>query len=287
MNLPAETRFDHDVVQLLAVARHPAVMHAGMAGVFCGIGSQGQRITDGPTVSDDFIEGAEGRWVQLMNDDGVEEWWRVKLYLICACGDYPQLQGMLPFMESAAGAYCPCRGCNYRQDASMRHEKPHSFLSRDATWKLRGRAEMLALIKRWRESGDPGSEMQDAGVNKLFYALCEESFPHINPANIAPQDLMHLLADGTTRHEAAWLLYMLHSRKYLTLSQVNAEIERYRWPRDSRVPQIPSCVEDGASGRLPRPEATIHMSASQTFTFALHRRACLPPTRLSAQLLLV
>ena len=68
INLPAEpaegtpSRFDHDVIQLLAVARHPAVMRWGQAGVFCGVGPDGQRITTGKTVSDDFVEGAEGRW---------------------------------------------------------------------------------------------------------------------------------------------------------------------------------------------------------------------------------
>lgn len=277
INLPVEgktSRFDHDVIQLLAVARHPAVMRWGQAGVFCGVGCDGERITTGKTVSDDFLEGAEGRWVTWMNADGREESWRLKLYLICACGDYPQLQAMLPFMESAAGAYCPCRGCNYRADSTMRHERPHSFFDDNRTWQLRQKHALLAQIKRWREHGATGSELQDAGVNKLRWTLCQEHFPFINPVTIAPQDIMHLLADGVTRHEAAWLIYMLHSRGHLRLPRVNDAIRSYSWPRDCRVPQIPKCVEDGATGRAPRQDATIHMSASQTFAFALHRRAC-------------
>jgi hypothetical protein len=50
--------------------------------------------------------------------------------------------------------------------------------------------------------------MQDVGVNKLFYTLSADFFPHINPTSIAPQDIMHNFPrDGVTRHEAAWLLY--------------------------------------------------------------------------------
>ena len=35
-NLSAHLRFDHNVIQLLALARHPAVMRWGMAGIFAG-----------------------------------------------------------------------------------------------------------------------------------------------------------------------------------------------------------------------------------------------------------
>ena len=49
MNLPIDMRFDHDVIQLLAIVRHPAVMRWGQAGVFCGVDKKGERIADGPT----------------------------------------------------------------------------------------------------------------------------------------------------------------------------------------------------------------------------------------------
>ena len=131
-------------------------------------------------------------------------------------------------------------------------------------------------IQLWRTCPD-AAQMQRAGINKLYWALTPEHFPHINETTVTPQDIMHLFADGTTRHEAAWLLYMLDSRGHVKLDSVNEAIRHYRWPRDTRVPQIPSCVSDGASGRYPRQEATLHMSASQTFTFALHRYVLLLP----------
>lgn len=116
-------------------------------------------------------------------------------------------------------------------------------------------------------------QMQDAGINKVYFALQEKFFPYNNFANVAPQDIMHLFADGITRHEAAWLLYMLHSRKYLRVKRVNRAIKSYCWPRETAVPQLPKSVEDGAAGRYPRKEATLGMSASQTFVFAQHRCA--------------
>ena len=130
-------------------------------------------------------------------------------------------------------------------------------------------------IKRWRQKLD-AKEMQDAGINKMWFATMEKFFPGINFTNISPQDIMHLFADGITRNEAAWLLYMLHSRGYLRLTEVNALIRKYRWPRETAVPQIPQSVEDGVTGRYPRKDATLGMSASQTFVFALHRRAAPP-----------
>ena len=85
---------------------------------------------------------------------------------------------------------------------------------------------------------------------------------------------MHLFADGITRHEAAWLLYFLISRKFTVLAAVQATIGNYRnWSRDVRIPPLPANVSEGITGRLPRPDATISMSASQTTKFALHRCA--------------
>ena len=85
---------------------------------------------------------------------------------------------------------------------------------------------------------------------------------------------MHLFADGITRHEAAWLLYFLISRKFTVLAAVQAAIRNYcNWSRDVRIPPLPANVSEGITGRLPRPDATISMSASQTTKFALHRCA--------------
>lgn len=89
-NLPAEERFDHDNITLCAVARHPAVLATGQAGIFAGVDNSGKRIAKGQTISDDFIEGAAGKWFKVLNPDGTEKWWRLKLHVVVVCGDYPQ-----------------------------------------------------------------------------------------------------------------------------------------------------------------------------------------------------
>ena len=96
VNLPAEQRFDHDNLLLCAVARHPAVMAKGMAGIFAGVDSSGNRIANGATLSDDFIEGAAGRWFKVLRADGTEKWYRLKLHLLVVCGDYPQVHCATP-----------------------------------------------------------------------------------------------------------------------------------------------------------------------------------------------
>jgi hypothetical protein len=154
----------------------------------------------------------------------------------------------------------------------MQHEKPFSFFTPGGKWKLRERNALMREICEWRQHPDAAG-MQKAGINKLFWAITLEHFPHTNITNICVQDIMHNFADGISRHEVAWLLYLFDSRKHLSLQQVNEAIRRYRWPRDCRIPQVPDSVKDGAAGRYPRKEATVHMSASQTFTFAIHRTA--------------
>lgn len=143
-NLPVDLRFDHGVIQLLGVARHPAVTRWGQAGVFAGVDKDGKRIADGAVVSDDFLEGAQGRWFSVTNTDGSVRRWRLKLYIGVVCGDYPQVQAMGPWMESA-GAYCPCRGCNYWQDYTLKHETPHSFL-KGGQWTLRNKRWVSAQV---------------------------------------------------------------------------------------------------------------------------------------------
>lgn len=97
-NLPVEQRFDHDNLLLCAVARHPAVMASGQAGIFAGVDKKsGKRIAKGATLSDDFIEGAAGRWFKVLRTDGTEKWYCLKLHLLVVCGDYPQVGDRVAF----------------------------------------------------------------------------------------------------------------------------------------------------------------------------------------------
>ena len=65
---------------------------------------------------------------------------------------------------------------------------------------------------------------------------------------------MHLFADGITRHEAAWLLYFLISRKFTALAAMQDTIRHYRnWSRDVRIPPLPANVR---CPKASRPSAT-------------------------------
>ena len=65
-------------------------MRLPKGGIFAGIDREGKKIADGRTISDDFLEGAEGKWFKLLDADGAEWWYRLRLWVVVVCGDYPQ-----------------------------------------------------------------------------------------------------------------------------------------------------------------------------------------------------
>ena len=82
---------------------------------------------------------------------------------------------MGPWMEAVA-SYVPCRGCDYRVDASMRHETPHSFFNAGAKWRLRDARQVMLNINKWRACLCK-EQMQASGINKLHWALSSQYFP--------------------------------------------------------------------------------------------------------------
>ena len=86
---------------------------------------------------------------------------------------------------------------------------------------------------------------------------------------MAPYDTMHVEFDGLVRQEMAYLLYILVTRrKYFTLAQLNAAIKSFPWPAGHRMPAIDPKVVEGAKGGVPRSDAHLFSSASQTMHFA-------------------
>ena len=94
---------------------------------------------------------------------------------------------------------------------------------------------------------------------------------------MVPYDTMHVELDGLVRMEMAYLLYMLISKKkYFTLVQLNAAIKAFEWPKGQWMPAIDpkvACRAQRPKGRVPRPDAHLFSSASQTMYFALARCA--------------
>ena len=83
-----------------------------------------------------------------------------------------------------------------------------------------------------------GQVTKEEGLNKLFFAFDPEYIPHVCPADIAPQDALHLFPDGILRSEGAWLVYIL-IKLGLTIDQMNEALRKYpHFPRDCRIPPL-------------------------------------------------
>jgi hypothetical protein len=205
------------------------------------------------------------------------EWWRIRFYIVLVCADYPAAQALLPFMESPAAHHC-CRGCNFNQVSPLAN-KPCTFTAGSeaqdkAPWTLWTWQDLEAAVEKLARltASEFKAEARQYGINKLIFACHPDNIPGgINPTTLIPQDLMHLLLDGITRQELAWLIYVLVSRKLLDWDRLVAAVKKYPWPPGVRIPPLAEKLKTGKAGNLPRPGATLGMSASQTMDFAVHR----------------
>ena len=111
---------------------------------------------------------------------------------------------------------------------------------------------------------------KEEGLNKLFFAFDPEYIPHVCPADIAPQDALHLFPDGILRSEGAWLVYIL-IKLGLTIDQMNEALRKYpHFPRDCRIPPLHEKLKEGRAGGRPKSDKTLRMSGSQVMHFAIH-----------------
>ena len=95
--------------------------------------------------------------------------------------------------------------------------------------------------------------------------------PAITPTDVAPQDCLHLFADGLLRSEGAWLHYVL-AKLGLKCGTVNAAIRAYKGlPPDVRIPPIHAKIERGRTGGTPNRHSVLRMTGSQVMHYSLHR----------------
>ena len=110
------------------------------------------------------------------------------------------------------------------------------------------------------------------GTNKLFYAFDSDYMPHVDETTMVPYDTMHVELDGLVRQELAHLLFVLITkRKRFTMEKLNAAIKSFAWPPGQRMPEIEAKIIEGAKGGVPKADAKLSSSASQTLHFALAR----------------
>ena len=126
---------------------------------------------------------------------------------------------------------------------------------------LRGSSSTTEVKKAYKESG----------LNKLYMAFDPAYVPKVNPVTIAPQDTLHLFADGLLRSEGAWLLYVL-GKHGLSISKLNARKRAYAgFPRDVRIPDFHVKVFLGRVDGCPKSDSILRMTGSQCHWWTLHR----------------
>lgn len=277
LNLPANQRFVPDNILLVALAKAKVYKKHGMARVLAGVDADGEQ-HDEPNVARDLRTLDRGREITIPDDDipGGTRTVRLKLWPIIFAADYLGAQSVLPFVESPS-AHLFCRGCLYDSTQPMAG-RPYSFLRRGALatlpFPLREWEKLETELKRLRagvSAVDMRRSFHDYGLNKLYFALDPEYFPHIDPCTIAPQDLLHLYPDGLLRSELAWLIFIF-CKMGLDLDTTNARLRRFKprgFPKDVRIPNFPDKLKRGVQGGKPHSSSTARMTGSQCMHFTL------------------
>ena len=283
-NLPADDRFDHDNILLYGVVNSKVAKDYGLARVLCGVDADGTQ-HDEPCFAADMRQLHEGVWLELPTaPEGVPRRMRMRAWVAVLAADFMEAHALLPFMESPS-AHHPCRCCDFDQSSSAA-DQPFSFLSAAPSqpgskpaprWKLRSWLQLQKAL-RCKDSAWKSVSYSE-GLNKRVFAFHPSYIPLVNPSMIAPQDAMHLFMDGITRHELAWLMYLLVSRGHISWERLAGAFKHYGgWPPGVRIPPLHQKIKQGLAGNKPRPEATLGMSASQVMYVALHRCPPRPQT---------
>ena len=96
LNLPAEERFKHCYTWLVGLTRSDVYKDHGISRVLCGVDKDG-KAHDEPCYAADMRELAQGRWIQIPDDErGGFEWVRLVGYQCVASCDYLAAQSLTP-----------------------------------------------------------------------------------------------------------------------------------------------------------------------------------------------
>ena len=282
LSLPPEERFDMENILLLAISRASVYKKYGMARVLCGVDKDGKRHDAEENYGTDMRALDEGVWITIPDDKlGGSKRVRLRVWQLVVSADMLGANSLLPFMETP-GAHVFCRQCNVNQSRagayrtfSFLRKPPEGYHPKLRVWSelkqflVRLRSDQVSVTQRKRE-------MQEHGLNSLYYAMDPEYVPHVNPCEDFIQDGLHLFGDGLLRSTGAWLFFVF-CLLGLDLDVVNTAVRRYpHFEKGVRVPELHPGLKTGAAGvagRVPRAEAVLRMSGSECAQFALHRCA--------------
>lgn len=120
----------------------------------------------------------------------------------------------------------------------------------------------------------------EKGVNDFESPM--HRIPLFDVTSMAPQDIMHVLAEGVLKTEIAAMLFTLvRKRKWgITLSVINKACQAYKWPPDHHAPNFRDVILEGhGTGNQARPKrgCHVHGTAGAVLDFTLHSLIILRP----------
>jgi hypothetical protein len=201
-------------------------------------------------------------------------------------------------MKKSVAATCYCRQCDLDQ-SDENYPSPHSFLSQEERESQLVNKQKLCLRSQAQsdahssEAGTFTSKtkrndfLASIGVNTFEHAFI--NFPHFDHTLMVPQDPMHGEGEGILKLEIAALILCIVKRREwgVTLDDINNAMYRYKWPGGAA--NRPSYFTDGIlkgtyppsdstlTGSIPKAGCHVHMTAGDTFRFALHSVEVLGP----------
>lgn len=209
--------------------------------------------------------------------------------MLVATADYPAAASYGPWVASTSAGH-PCRHCRWQRpkklaadsddedsdddDVSRSRIPSSSRVQADErgkhfttcnedeyTWPQI--AAELQEIQEITVKKDRKAKMSQCGFNTTVFPLHPAHLPHVDPARMQPEDIMHLFLCGITRYELYYLLEHLVKRKIITWESLNTRIASMRIPKGKRIPKI-----QGAAKGKKISERNLDMTASETFMFA-------------------
>lgn len=245
-------------------------------GVGSCIGAAMERLNDGITMS-----------LPLLNENGKMEWGPtpnvlVRGWIICLAADYPAAAACCGFKMSTS-ARCFCRQCQLDQTEKSKYPKACSFISQPSLFNLRtqqSHARQRAVYDRLQSPQAKSSYLMETGVQDFVSPM--HRVPHFDVTTMAPQDIMHVLAEGVLKTEIAALIFMLcRKRKWgVTVTSVNAACARYAWPQGHQPPLFKESLLEGqgkGANTMPKRGCHIHGTAGAVLDFTLHSLVVLRP----------
>lgn len=206
----------------------------------------------------------------------------VRAWMVCLSADYPAAAACCGFkMSTSARSFC--RQCMLDQTDKSKYPKPCSFLSNPPPFELRSmesHQKQHQTYKQLESTSGMHTYLMETGVADFESPM--NRVPLFDVTCMAPQDIMHVLAEGVLKTEIAAMLFtLIRKRKWgLTLKAVNKACRAYKWPTGHHAPNFRDVILDGVgkgATAAPKRGCHVHGTAGAVLDFTLHSLVILRP----------